>query len=85
MSVSSPATAAFSTLRTVFRITDTSSEPSFKALALILSFDMVAAAADLIEWEEADSSGCNASRDSTGAENKFIAVEPRQICEITFQ
>ena len=64
-----PAAAALSTLKTVFKITDISLESFSKAFALMPSFDMVAAAADRIEWEGALIKGVSAFRDIIGAED----------------
>ena len=65
--MSPPAAAAFKTLITVFKITEISSDPSFRAFALMLNFDIVAAAADRTLWDCADSRGCSARSVSTGA------------------
>ena len=55
------------TLITVFRITEISLESFSKAFAFILSFEIVAAAADRIEWEGALIKGVSAFREIIGA------------------
>ena len=64
---SPPLCAAFNTLITVFKITEISSDPSFNAFDFMLSFDMVAAAAERTLCDCAYSKGCIARIVSTGA------------------